>query len=65
MIAQFRVGKLPQEIEVGRFYRKKFETRLCELYKVEIEDEINFPCKCNSLKEIRNQFTECSSRNLH
>ena len=56
IFAQLRVGILPLEIEVGRYYRIKVENRICKLCKEDIEDEIHFMCKCKSLKEIRDKY---------
>ena len=56
IFAQLRVGILPLEIEVGRYYRIKVENRICKLCKEDIEDEIHFMCKCKCLKEIRDKY---------
>ena len=66
LLAQFRMGVLPLEIEVGRFnlktvenrtMRKKVEDRLCNMCdRNEVEDEFHFLMKCNLYNELRNEL---------
>jgi hypothetical protein len=56
VFAQIRMGILPLEIEVGRYYRKCYEERLCKICNISIEDEIHFVCDCKPLEEIRNKY---------
>ena len=43
LLAQLRIGILPLQIEVGRYYRKQLNERLCLIYSDNvIEDECHF-----------------------
>jgi hypothetical protein len=65
IFTQLRIGTLPLEIEVGRYYRKSIENRICKLCSLDIEDEIHFLCICPKLKDIRVNFFKTLSVNLN
>ena len=55
LLAQFRCGILPLEIEVGRYRDIPLNERLCKLCdKNQVEDEIHFLCDCEYYSEYRN-----------
>ena len=55
LYAQFRIGILPLEIEVGRFHNIELNLRLCKLCNLDVvEDEIHFLCDCPKYSEYRN-----------
>ena len=56
IIAQFRTGTLPLQIETGRFRNLSIEERICPLCKTSVEDEIHFVFYCNALKNQRIDF---------
>ena len=52
LLAQFRFGILPLEIEVGRYRNKPVAERKCP-FCAEVEDEIHFLFKCEKYNEFR------------
>ena len=64
LLAQFRAGILPLNIEVGRYRNTPLEERLCTLCEENVvEDEIHFLCSCSMYCEARNVlFTHASAR---
>ena len=65
LMAQCRIGILPLKIETGRFSRTPLEARICNLCKIEIENEIHFLCVCPIYTQIRNKLYKnaCDSCN--
>ena len=54
LIAQFRAGILPLNIEVGRYRNVPLEEHLCMLCDDNVvEDEVNFLCLCQLNTEAR------------
>ena len=53
LLAQFRCGILPLEIEVGRYRNENLSDRICRTCKTSIEDEIHFLCECPSYADLR------------
>ena len=54
LMAQFRLGILPLEIEVGRFRDIPLCNRICRMCNANVvEDEIHFLCECVSYAEHR------------
>ena len=54
LYAQFRLGILPLEIEVGRFRNIPLSSRICKMCNSNIvEDEIHFLCECESYTDYR------------
>ena len=57
LLAQLRIGILPLQIEVGRYYRKQLNERLCLICSDDvIEDECHFLCYCSGYKTEREKF---------
>ena len=57
ILANFRCGTLPLEIETGRMNGVDRKDRLCRLCKSgEIEDEYHFLLTCSALTHIRDQY---------
>ena len=56
-MAQFRLGILPLEIEVGRFRNIPLANRICQMCNSGVvEDEIHFLCECNNYSEYRSSL---------
>lgn len=53
LVAQFRLGILPLNIEAGRFRRLKLEDRICPICHDGIEDECHFLFTCPLYTELR------------
>ena len=54
LMAQFRLGILPLEIEVGRYRNIPLTNRICQMCTHNVvEDEIHFLCECISYSEFR------------
>ena len=54
LMAQFRFGILPLEIEIGRFRNIPLSNRICQMCNSNVvEDEIHFLCACESYKDYR------------
>ena len=56
LLAQFRAGILPINVEIGRLRNVPLEDRFCKLcnsVKNDIEDEFNVLCVCNAYNDIR------------
>ena len=54
LMAQFRLGILPLEIEVGRYRNIPLSNRVCHMCAANVvEDEIHFLCECASYSEYR------------
>ena len=54
LMAQFRLGILPLEIEVGRYRNIPLGNRVCQMCAANVvEDEIHFLCECASYSEYR------------
>ena len=65
LLAQLRLGILPLQVEVGRYYRKPLNERLCVLCSDQvIEDECHFLCYCKFYETEREKFLTVSSNNL-
>ncbi len=56
ILAQFRLGTLPLEIELGRFVNKKIEERICNICRSDVEDEKHFLFDCNLYQQNREIF---------
>ena len=56
ILAQFRLGTLPLEIELGRFINKKVEERICKLCDNDVEDEKHFLFECQLYQQDRDIF---------
>ena len=57
LLAQLRIGILPLQIEVGRYYRKKLNERLCLICSDNvIEDECHFLCYSSGYKTEHEKF---------
>ena len=57
ILAQFRLGTLPLELELGRFANLKIEDRICKLCNDgSIEDEIHFLFTCKTYARERKDF---------
>ena len=53
-MAQFRLGILLLEIEIGRFRNIPLGNRISQMCNNNVvEDEIHFLCECNSYSEYR------------
>merc|ERR1712121_249686 len=62
ILAQYRCGILPLQIEVGRYRNIELSQRICPMCNLEVEDEIHFLLTCNSYAEIRSKlFKDASS----
>ena len=53
LLAQFRCGILPIQIEIGRYRNISLCHRLCPICKQAVEDEIHFLCQCPEYSEFR------------
>ena len=56
LLAQFRAGILPINVEIGRFRNLPLEDRVCKLCNSvtnNIEDEFHVLCVCNAYNDIR------------
>ena len=63
-MAQFRLGILPLEIEIGRYRDIPLSKRICKMCeKNAIEDEIHFLCECQSYKDFRSILYSRASEN--
>ena len=59
ILAQFRLGTLPLEIELGRFASLKCEERICKLCNDgSVEDEIHLLFNCKTYAKERKDFFE-------
>ena len=59
ILAQFRAGILPLEVELGRFRQKPLHERLCTLCDTgEIEDETHFVFRCGYYLNLRLTFLD-------
>jgi len=59
VMAQFRLGILPLNIETGRFRNQPIEERICDLCELnEIEDESHFLFKCTLYNDLRKIWME-------
>ncbi len=57
LLAQFRMGILPLNVELGRFVSIPLEKRICQICNTnEIEDEIHFLCSCEMYKHLRHEL---------
>ena len=57
LLAQLRIGILPLNIEVGRYYGIDLENRVCTLcHQNEVEDEIHFMMLCPIYSNIRSYY---------
>ena len=57
VLAQFRAGILPLEVETGRYQNIELQDRLCKFCRLnEVEDEIHFICQCTFYNEARNDL---------
>ena len=57
ILAQFRCGILPLQIEVGRYRDINLSERLCQMCNQNVvEDEIHFLCDCACYSELRNDM---------
>ena len=57
LMAQFRLGILPLEIEVGRYRNIPLSNRICQMCTANVvEDEIHFLCECSSYSEFRSEL---------
>ena len=54
ILAQFRAGILPLEVEIGRYQNIELQNRICKICSLsEVEDEIHFLCQCPFYNELR------------
>ena len=56
LLAQFRAGILPINVEIGRFRNLPLEDRVCKLCNSvtnNIEDDFHVLCVCNAYNDIR------------
>jgi len=53
LIAQFRSGTLPLQIEIGRFRNIPVENRTCYVCIGKIEDEFHMLCECTLYNDLR------------
>ena len=54
LMAQFRLGILPLQIEVGRYRDIPLCNRICQMYNLNVvEDEIHLLCECESYSDYR------------
>ena len=59
MLAQFRLGILPLNIETGRYTNTPLELRKCTLCNTnKIEDETHFTLQCSYYKQERDEFLQ-------
>ena len=57
VLAQFRAGILPLEVETGRYTGKPLEDRICNFCSSnDVEDEYHLLCICNFYSEERNNL---------
>lgn len=57
ILAQFRCGILPLQIEIGRYRDVPLCDQLCELCDdLSVEDEIHFLCECSYYTEFRSDL---------
>ncbi len=54
VLAQFRLGILQIEVEVGRYRQKSLSDRTCPFCKNEVEDKIHFLFNCMMYNHERN-----------
>ena len=67
LLAQFRCGILPLEIEVGRYVNKPISERICRVCEQNlVEDEIHFLCDCTKYSAERQSRFEkaCNSNDM-
>ena len=57
-MAQFRLGILPINVEVGRYRNIPLEDRKCEFCVDDIEDETHFLMECNLYRSERKKLFE-------
>ena len=62
-MAQFRLGILPINVEIGRFRNIALEERKCEKCTTEIEDEIHFLLDCSLYKPEREKLFGIAAQN--
>lgn len=65
VIAQFRCGILPIEIELGRYRGKSPEERLCPFCDEQIEDEIHFVFKCAKYDKLRDMILPTDTQTIN
>ena len=53
VLAQFRSGILPLQIEVGRYRNIQLCDRICPMCNLAVEDEIHFLCQCPKYSDVR------------
>ena len=57
VLAQFRAGILPLEIEIGRYTNTEIQNRLCKFCLLnDIEDEIHLLLQCTYYNDFRNDL---------
>ena len=65
LLAQLRLGILPLQVEVGRYYRKPLNERICLLCNDQVvEDECHFLCYCKLYKTEREKFLIDTKTNI-
>ena len=53
LLAQFRCGILPIEVELGRFRNIDLENRICPMCHSDVEDEFHLLSLCNVYDDLR------------
>ena len=57
LLAQFRAGILPLEVEIGRYQNTDLADRICKLCNSgEVEDEVHLLCICPQYIQFRNDL---------
>ena len=51
--------------ETGRYHSIPLENRICELCKMEVEDEKHFICQCPFFTQLQNTFLTCACQILY
>ena len=62
LLAQFRCGILPLEIELGRFKGLDLCERICPICNNSVEDEIHFLCTCPVYDSYRGKLFQTAQR---
>ena len=65
LLAQFRCGILPLQIEVGRFRNLQLDERICPICNIAVEDEIHFLCQCPLYNHLRCSLFKSASNEDH
>ncbi len=58
VLAKFRSGSLPLQVEVGRYHKTPLKDRICALCHSDVEDEVHFLIDCRFYTDLRYDMFE-------